>query len=90
MECNMCKTGNMQHEFVLLDEPDESVIVHRKDEEDGYEELSKHILEHGSLPYHGYHVTHVYNCDECPNSQLEWYDERDSKAYHLAMSNQIK
>lgn len=84
MKCNICKEGEMKHEYVLYDETSHTVLS--KDETEKLtEEIDKSVFE-GKPKFGAHRIVHIYNCQECPNSQLEWYEPADGLAYALAMS----
>ena len=86
MKCNMCDTGDMTHEHILYDKEEMQIedpkITRRK-----YEEIVQSTLA-GEPLHEGKRIVHIYNCTDCPNSQLEYYQPDDAIAYMLAMCGQ--
>lgn len=91
MECNMCSSGDMFHQYVLLNMKEQSVTIVDKHINNThiYESVGEAVAA-GRPEYNGLRIVHVYNCDECPNSQLEYYQPEDAFAYALAMAPILK
>jgi len=89
MKCNICETGNMKHDVVLSKFQEEDVIIAATGSS-LYEKVMWKVAEEGANRFDGYHLTHIYNCEECPNSQIEFYFDEDAIAYSKAMIGKIK
>lgn len=86
MKCNMCNEGDMNHQFVITNKQTGDVTV-LSEGTDAYSDMVEHIQTVNSQKTaDGHHITHIYNCSECPNSQLEYYQPINAEAYEKAMN----
>lgn len=90
MKCNICKEGDMIHQYVLYDVKNNSATVVNEELNTALHiEVGKSV-EKGNKYHDGKRIVHVYNCQECPNSQLEYYEPEDSAAYLLSMTQRYE
>lgn len=89
MKCNMCKEANMNHEFVVTKKnPETSIVMSPGTIE--YEDMVVYTTTVNSqFTKDGELITHIYNCEECPNSQLEYYEPENAIAYAVAMAERL-
>lgn len=90
MKCNMCLEGDMNHQFVITNKNTGDVTVLSEGTET-YADLVEHTRTVNSQKTaDGHHITHIYNCTDCPNSQLEYYERVNAEAYAKAMNGEAK
>ena len=86
MKCNMCLEGDMIHEFVITNKNTKDITV-LSPETISYKSMARYVETGDSQrAANGDHITHIYNCAACPNSQLEYHEPLDAIAYEKAMN----
>lgn len=85
MKCNVCESGEMEYQIILSKDNEETVVVPEVDS--NLFKMVNHFMAHSDNDgYKGYRVSHMWNCTNCPNSQLEFILNQDAIAYAKAMT----